>query len=117
MAVPDPQAEIKARAERLRAAERSFLDLHRFAGGTVGPGPSHNDDLLWLVGEVERLRGLLARLEWAGGEVVGDCQRFDACPECSAREGYDQHRPGCWLAAELEGRGPPDSPPPAEGAL
>jgi len=56
-----------------------------------------------LTAEIARLRGLLGRLEWAGGEVEGDCRRFDACPECSAREGYDKHRPDCWLAAELEG--------------
>jgi hypothetical protein len=55
--------------------------------------------------EIERLRGLLARLEWSGG----------MCPACHVLPspdrhltGYAPHDPGCWLAAELQRRDPPD---------
>jgi hypothetical protein len=47
--------------------------------------------ILKLVSEVERLRGLLGRLEWAG----------HFCPACGAIEDRDDHEPDCWLAAEL----------------
>jgi hypothetical protein len=55
--------------------------------------------------EVDRLRGLLARLEWAGqptpGERIGTHPR---CPVC--RETKPPHDRGCWLAAELHREGP-----------
>jgi hypothetical protein len=82
------------------------------------------EDIDWLVGEVERLReqaelarelgdllprkeltitrlrGLLARLEWAGqptpGERIGTHPR---CPVC--RETKPPHDRGCWLAEAL----------------
>jgi hypothetical protein len=72
-------------------------------------------DFDWLVGEVERLRGLLKEMEWAG-----NCGAYDdyaaCCPDCG---GYEQeypvpdmsgkvhpagHRPRCELAAALAGR-------------
>ena len=79
-------------------------------------------DIDWLVGEVERLceqealaielgdllpkaflerdrlRGLLARLEWAS-----DADGCKWCPACQRRYcfGDPEHAPGCWLAAEL----------------
>jgi hypothetical protein len=48
-------------------------------------------------GEVERLRDLLARLEWAGAdrEYLGTF-----CPACQ-HSYLDGHGPGCDLAAEL----------------
>jgi hypothetical protein len=54
----------------------------------------------WLVVENERLRGLLAALEWIIGEtiVVGDVAKF--CPACKNAQA-DGHAPDCWLAAEL----------------
>jgi hypothetical protein len=45
--------------------------------------------------EVDRLRGLLARLEWVGGGPV----RSGSCPACGAAQ--PDHVPDCWLAAEL----------------
>jgi hypothetical protein len=81
----------------------------------------------WLVGEVERLRGLLGRLEWAGTICWAEdsSEGGDACPACSAfpEEGHlkaGQHMgpdgkpydyPGCWLAAELA----PNADDPPEG--
>ena len=44
--------------------------------------------------EVERLRGLLAHLEWACEGSSGMC-----CPVCGEYE--DQGHVECWLAAEL----------------
>lgn len=54
-----------------------------------------------------RLRGLLARLEWAGTEWVGDELRERTCPACDAVKlgnGVQQpetHAKDCWLADEL----------------
>ena len=55
-------------------------------------------DIAWLVGEVERLQGLLARLEWTRGPR----------PRCPACDGWHPngpggrgHHPACWLAQEL----------------
>ena len=47
--------------------------------------------------EIDRLRGLLARLEWAGGEYA------DTCPACGAMRNDPSlpHVSDCWLAAEL----------------
>ena len=65
------------------------------------------DDLVWAVAEVDRLRGLLRELEWAGDPNQGR----DYCPVCPTCRGYrpetdDEpvgHVPGCRLAAELRG--------------
>jgi hypothetical protein len=53
--------------------------------------------------ELLRLRGLLARLEWAGQRGDGYGPLPDpACPVCeSVRSRGKDHAPGCWLAAEL----------------
>jgi hypothetical protein len=48
--------------------------------------------------EIERLRGLLARLEWAGSTISPEPQ--GVCPACDVIEG-DSHAEDCWLAAEL----------------
>jgi hypothetical protein len=86
------------------------------------------DDSLWLIGEVERLReqaelarelgdllprkeltitrlrGLLARLEWAGTAIFDEWYKTGpACPACAA-ERDDGHFDDCWLAEAL-GRG------------
>jgi hypothetical protein len=65
--------------------------------------------------EVERLRGLLGRLEWEGGEAG-----WPQCPACFGDKPtlHPQHPhaaghdPDCWLAAELANR--PTSPDPPE---
>lgn len=64
-------------------------------------------DLDWLVGEVDRLRGLLRDLQWAGTFA---CERYPgcgapACPVCGVLAddpalGQQPHK-DCWLAAEL----------------
>jgi hypothetical protein len=50
--------------------------------------------------EVERLRGRLRELEWAGRTIVYR-EPESACPVCDGAE-IDGHREGCWLAAELK---------------
>jgi hypothetical protein len=85
------------------------------------------EDVDWLVGEVERLReqaelarelgdllprkeltitrlrGLLARLEWAGRVPLDAAARVgDCCPACDALEISGDHGSNCWLAAELK---------------
>jgi hypothetical protein len=52
----------------------------------------------WMA-EAARLRGLLARLEWAGKYWLGD-ESVRECPACEAMEG-SAHEPDCWLAAAL----------------
>jgi hypothetical protein len=56
-------------------------------------------DVAVLLAEVERLRGLLARLEWA---------HYGECPVCGGSEMLSAstlmpggHDPDCWLADEL----------------
>jgi hypothetical protein len=131
MTDPDRLAEIKAQLHAYKQAHVGFSELGSFASSA---------DIDWLVGEVERLReenrllaeggpakfaarnaelrdeverlrGLLARLEWAGGTYCDE----SCCPECGAiwhdpKEGPIPHDPGCWLADELQRRDPPDSP-------
>jgi hypothetical protein len=46
--------------------------------------------------KVERLRGLLARLEWSRDAYPGS--DGGSCPVCRGGNG---HHPDCWLAAEL----------------
>jgi hypothetical protein len=62
-------------------------------------------DIDWLVGEVERLRGLLARLEWAGTTCYDAYGAEHTCPACRVQwdtaADFKGHIPGCWLAAEL----------------
>jgi hypothetical protein len=47
--------------------------------------------------EVERLKGLLGRLEWA---CVCDDGEPAFCPVCAVYKGH-RHEPACWLAKEL----------------
>lgn len=57
----------------------------------------------WLVGEVVRLRDLLARLEWAG-RVEDITGTEPACPWCEREERDPEgHEPSCKLAAALAG--------------
>ena len=58
-------------------------------------------DIDWLLGRVERLQGLLARLEWAGQSIPG--ARIGTRPRCPVcRVTRLPHDRGCWLAAELQ---------------
>jgi hypothetical protein len=51
---------------------------------------------------IARLRGLLGRLEWAGGLVTFPDGCEPCCPACEVEEADSHdHEPGCWLAAEL----------------
>ena len=101
----DRLADIKAHAED---------EFQRTAHGGDGYRVSINE-IFWLVGEVERLnyltlvarrdierlRGLLARLEWSGTVVFDEWyDKGRCCPACRAEQG-DPHAPDCWLAAEL----------------
>jgi hypothetical protein len=97
--------------------EKALDDLNRDYGGDMVDylGPEWREILREHIqtavdSSTERLRGLLARLEWAG------CfQEEAACPACEHYEENGGHDPGCWLAAELQRRDPPASPPAAEG--
>jgi hypothetical protein len=63
------------------------------------------------IAEVERLRGLLGRLEWAGTVVFDEWYaKRKCCPVCRGEQD-DGHAPGCELAAAIR----PTSPDPAKG--
>jgi hypothetical protein len=92
MAEQDPLVEIK----RARAARP---DLY----------PADFDAVVAMLeetrGEVERLRELLSRLEWADKDLTRPSfLGAPSCPACSERQ-HDGHKPGCWLAAELHPKG------------
>ena len=70
------QEEIKARWEPTFAGYRDGISR----------------DVAWLLDEVERLRGLLARLEW---------NRDGRCNGCNGFQRTDGHDSDCWVAAEL----------------
>lgn len=58
-------------------------------------------DIAWAVAEVDRLRGLLASLEWAGSDYVNDDgSGTPMCPVCK-RWRPAGHAPGCELAEVL----------------
>jgi hypothetical protein len=50
-----------------------------------------------LIAEVERLRGLLGRLEWSEPVAYGTSP---VCPVCGRLQKHG-HEADCWLAAEL----------------
>lgn len=97
-------------AERLAAIEARWTSPnppgHEATRLVLQLGPIRAADVDWLIGQakkVERLRGLLARLEWAGTIVFDEWYDKGKCcpvPECRAEQG-DPHTPDCWLAAEL----------------
>jgi hypothetical protein len=70
----------------------------------VTPGGTYDAQIKWAPDahdEIERLRGLLARLEWEGDSPP-------SCPVCGhepddpfATPVVGTHAPDCWLAAEL----------------
>jgi hypothetical protein len=91
--------KIKGRLGRISPADPN--DFPRLIGGW------YVEDVPRLVTEVERLRGLLKRLEWAGPAPM--VPRV-GCPACrrwrtgATRPGGvpDGHDPeGCWLAEEI----------------
>jgi hypothetical protein len=59
-----------------------------------------DDEIQRLRAEVEMLRRLLAKHQWAGLTPVGAA---GACPECSGVQPPEGsgHRPGCALAAAI----------------
>jgi len=58
-----------------------------------------------LIEEIERLRGLLARLEWAS-LCDGGARDCGTCPVCYGHKDGRRHSPDCWLAEELAGEWP-----------
>ena len=50
----------------------------------------------WAKADVDRLRGLLRRYEWAG-----DNQGVPVCPECGGQRDYEGHADDCELDKEL----------------
>ena len=89
----DPLAAVKA---------RWFTDdLHRAEYWADLAGR----DVPWLVGEVERLRDLLARLEH-----IDFGRGMEGCPVCFRRT-LNPHTKTCWLAEELAPERKEDAPP------
>lgn len=66
-------------------------------------------ELAWQ--ECDRLRGLLARLEWAG--AYGESGALPCCPSCTAIK-PGPHGPTCWLADALHPENA-NEPPQPEG--
>ena len=87
MTDPDRLAEIRARIQA--ANEVSAQRLPSYVAAQIWL------DLAWLISEVERMRGRLKELEWAGHDGAAR-----ACPACDQwlRDG---HAPDCWLAIEI----------------
>lgn len=56
-----------------------------------------------LIDEVERLRGLLARLEWP--ETLPGAGPWHVCPICSNTRD-EGHETDCWLGEEVAGEWP-----------
>jgi hypothetical protein len=109
----DRLAEIKRRRQyapkMLLAEDADWLigEAERLRGLLAEIGEGLTDQQLavrWQLvrTEVERLRGLLGRLEWG----------YDGCPACGAVR-VNGHSRSCWLAAELN---PPGAPPRPAGA-
>jgi hypothetical protein len=99
------EAEMERR--RLERGSRPLVERLRDCGtfiatdGHPSYAPPHEEDAKEAAGEIERLRGLLARLEWAGwaDDITGG---NPACPACEAEEADPHgHESDCWLAAEL----------------
>lgn len=104
MSDPDRLPEIKALLRR--HAVSSGLTRECLAAGTTAD---------WLVGKVEQLRDLLARLEWAGSvyaKIAGG--PVPICPACRTWRAVAAHAPGCELAAVLH-PGTQRDPPHPEG--
>jgi hypothetical protein len=102
----DRLAEIKARLMRARTTredsqpprtEAEVVDyLERLNGFLSWLLPEAD----WLVAEVERRRGLLARLEWSDTTGWVDGAAEAACPVCGGTMAKG-HKPGCEIAAAL----------------
>jgi hypothetical protein len=86
--------------DRLDEIKRRATDIRKIRPFKVDPvNTLVTQDVPFLLAEVERLRGLLKRLEWAGGLTHGYPDE-DCCPACAWRP-MDGHDPDCWLAAAL----------------
>ena len=105
-------------SERLTGIKTRLADgpLELWSGHRVEGAPNlREEDADWLVeqaelarelgdllpqkiNEIERLRGLLARLEWP--ETLPGSGAWHICPVCSNHR-VEGHDPDCWLAAEL----------------
>jgi hypothetical protein len=71
----------------------------------VGREYGRYGELLQAERDVVRLRSLLARLEWAGGDPLRRycpaCSGYQPSSEADGAPGPFGHEPDCWLAAEL----------------
>jgi hypothetical protein len=99
-AAHEAEMERRRQEHKARPLVERLRDCGTFtaADGLLSYAPPHADDAKEAADEINRLRGLLARLEWAGGPGNSRCP---VCPAKPYPERDYRHEPGCWLAEEL----------------
>jgi hypothetical protein len=110
---PAPSPMRRCRQCGAAALDYPEIDLEHTVDCPVPPAlAAGGTDHAWLIGEVERLRELLGRLEWAGTIVFDEWyDKGKCCPVCRGEQD-DGHAPGCELAAAIR----PTSLDPPEGS-
>jgi hypothetical protein len=105
-------AAIRSRADEARrfaTTDPVTLEPNRWVPLSTREHFDH--DVPELLAKVERLKGRLKELEWAGAYLDDDVGRWPACPACGTENPpygavyptTPHHAPGCWLAAEIGG--------------
>jgi|SRR5215216_733529 len=108
---PAPVRLRAAPADKVLPGLEDSLELHPELETNAVAIAHAPTDIGWLVGKVERLRGLLARLEWTGESswaTAGEEYMVPACPVCTGFR--PDHLADCWLGKELGRQLPPEPP-------